>query len=40
MSFNAYLGYMVVEPAEDFDARIPLDQLDELQRRWPDSYQP
>ena len=40
VSFNAYLGYLVVEPAEDFDARIPLDQFDEMQRRWPDSYRP
>ncbi len=40
VSFNAYLGYLVVEPVEDFDARIPMDQLEELQRRWPDSYSP
>lgn len=40
VSFNAYLGYLVVEPAEDFDARIPLDQFEEMQRRWPDSYRP
>ena len=40
VSFNAYLGYFVIETYEDFDARIPVDDLEELQRRWPDSYRP
>lgn len=40
VSFNAYRGYLVVEPTEDFHARMPIDQFEEVQRRWPDSYQP
>jgi hypothetical protein len=40
VSFNAYYGYFVVEPADDFDARIPPDPFDELQRRYPDQYHP
>lgn len=40
VSFNAYLGYFVVEPAEDFDARIPTDPFDELTARYPDDFDP
>jgi hypothetical protein len=40
VSFNAYAGYFVVEPVEDFDARIPPDPFDELQERYPDDYTP
>lgn len=35
VSFNGYLGYGVVEPAEDFDARQPPELLDDLRARWP-----
>ena len=40
VSFNAYYGYFVVEPADDFHGRIPPDPFEELQRRYPDQFQP
>ncbi len=40
VSFNAYKGYLVVEPVDSFEARMPIDQFEEMQRRWPDSYFP
>ncbi len=40
VSFNAYKGYLVVETVDDFDARMPIDQFEEMQRQWPDSYAP
>lgn len=40
VSFNAYKGYIVVEPIESFDERLPVDPFEEAQRRWPDSYRP
>lgn len=40
VSFNAYYGYFVVEPSDDFDARIPPDPFEELQQRYPDQFQP
>ncbi|MEA3078005.1 MAG: hypothetical protein QOF60_2913 [Actinomycetota bacterium] len=40
VSFNAYKGYVVVEPIESFDERLPLDPFVEAQERWPDSYRP
>ena len=40
VSFNAYLGYFVVEPAEDFDRRIPEDSFAQMLERFPDSYEP
>lgn len=35
VSFNAYHGYFVVEPVDDFEARIPADPFEEFQRRYP-----
>ncbi len=40
VSFNAYRGYLVVEPVDSFEGRMPVDQFEEMQRRWPDSYFP
>ena len=40
VSFNAYMGYFVVEPAEDFDARIPEDTFRQTLDRYPDQYNP
>jgi hypothetical protein len=40
VSFNAYMGYFVVEPAEDFDQRMPDDTFEEMLRRFPDPYEP
>jgi hypothetical protein len=40
VSFNAYLGYFVVEPAEDFDRRIPEDSFTQMLERFPDPYDP
>lgn len=40
VSFNAYNGYFVVEPVEEFAARIPPDPFEELERRFPDEYSP
>lgn len=40
VSFNYYGNYFVVEPIEDFERRVPLDEFEELQRRYPDAYQP
>lgn len=38
VSFNGYAGYVVVEPAEDFDSRQPAELFDELRARWPNLY--
>ena len=40
VSFNAYEGYFVVEPVEDFTSRLPLDPFDEMTTRFPDPYEP
>lgn len=39
VSFNGYLGYFVVEPAEDFDARQPHEMFSELRDRFPHLFQ-
>jgi len=39
VSFNAYEGYFVVEPVEDFHQRLPPDPLRALVERGPDPYQ-
>jgi hypothetical protein len=36
VSFNAYRGYFIIEPVEDFEGRIPPDPFEEFQRRFPD----
>lgn len=38
VSFNAYEGYFVVEPVEDFHQRLPADPLRALLERGPDPY--
>lgn len=38
VSFNGYLGYFVVEPAEDFDSRQPAELFEDLKVRWPHLY--
>lgn len=38
VSFNGYLGYLVIEPAEDFDVRQPPGVLEDLERRWPNLF--
>lgn len=40
VSFNGAMSYFVVEPAEAFDNRIPPEPFEELQRRFPDEYEP
>lgn len=40
VSFNGYLGYFVVEPAEDFDGRQPHEMFRELRGRFPDLFSP
>lgn len=40
VSFNAYEGYFVVEPVDDFAERLPLDPFDEMTSRYPDPYEP
>ncbi len=35
VSFNGYLGYVIVEPADDFHSRQPPDVLSELRSQWP-----
>lgn len=40
VTFNAALGYFVIEPAEEFHRRIPPDPYDELQRYFPDEFEP
>lgn len=36
VTFNYYRSYMVVEHQDDFETRLPLDQFEELQERFPD----
>ena len=38
VSFNAYEGYFVVEPVEDFHQRLPQDPLRSLLEGGPDPY--
>jgi hypothetical protein len=38
VSFNGYLGYFVVAPAEDFDLQQPSELFDDLKARWPRLY--
>lgn len=40
VSFNGYHGYLIVEPAEEFDERQPPDVLEELIARWPRLFPP
>lgn len=40
VSFNGYHGYLIVEPAEEFDERQPPDVLEELRARWPRLFPP
>ncbi len=35
MSLNGYLGYVIVEPTEDFHERQPEELFTELRNRWP-----
>jgi hypothetical protein len=38
VSFNGYLGYFMVEPAEQFYARQPATFINDLRNRWPDLF--
>ena len=38
VSFNGALGYLVVEPADDFDNRQPAEIATELRQRWPNLF--
>jgi hypothetical protein len=40
VSINGYLGYVIVEPAEDFDQRQPPEVLADLKARWPQLFPP
>lgn len=40
VSFNYYHSYFIVEPIDQFDARLPVDEFEEFQRRFPDDYSP
>lgn len=39
-SFNYYGGYFVIEPADQFAERLPVDEFEEIMKRFPDPYQP
>jgi hypothetical protein len=39
VSFNGYLGYFLIEPVDEFDARQPPEALDELRRRRPELFE-
>lgn len=39
VSFNGYAGYVIVEPADEFDERQPSGVLAELRDRFPDLFQ-
>ena len=36
VTFNYHRSYLVVEHQEDFERRLPVDQFQELQKRFPD----
>ncbi|MGH9297644.1 MAG: hypothetical protein ACRDZP_06660 [Acidimicrobiales bacterium] len=38
VSFNGYLGYFIVEPADGFDQRQPTPVIDGLRNRWPQLF--
>jgi hypothetical protein len=40
VSINAYSGYFIVEPAEDFESRQPPELLNELRARCPALFPP
>ena len=40
VSFNGHGAYFVVEPIDWFETRLPPDPFEELQRQFPDEFQP